>query len=130
MYLRWLRVRMSTDLASEQGSALVDLVGFGVMLQIPILMFATFAISTQQQSFAVESIARHALRAHSLWPVLDSTQEVVLSIARDFGINPERVVWKLSCSPNPNCREVSNTASIEVRYGELVAYASLQFQQN
>lgn len=120
-------MRMSTNLASEQGSALVDLVGFGVLLQIPILMFATFAISTQQQSFAVESIARHALRAHALWPVLDSTEEVVLSIARDFGINPERVVWRLSCSPNANCREANTTATIEVRYGELVAYASQRF---
>ena len=120
-------MKTNTSPTSEHGSAIVDLIGFGVMLQIPILMFATFAISTQQQSFAVESIARHALRAHSLWPVRESTQEVVLEIAKEFGIAPERVNWDLWCTPNPNCLEPSTTARIEVGYGELVAYASQRF---
>jgi hypothetical protein len=120
-------VKSSTDLDSEHGSAIVDLIGFGVLLQIPILMFATFAVSIQQQSFAVESIARHALRVHSLWPVLESTQEVVTAISKDFGINPERVNWTLVCSPNPNCLEPNTVARIEVRYGDLVAYANQRF---
>lgn len=106
---------------------MVDLIGFGVLLQIPILMFATFTISLQQQSFAVESIARHALRAHSLWPGNQSTQEVVASIAKDFGLSADRVGWILSCTPNPNCLEPNTTAQIEVRYGQLVAYASSRF---
>ena len=118
---------MSTSPASEQGSAMVDLIGFGVLLQIPILMFATFAISLQQQSFAVESIARHALRAHALWPVYQSTQEVVAAIATDFGLSIDRVTWNLSCAPNPSCLEPNTTAQIEVRYGQLVAYASSRF---
>jgi hypothetical protein len=105
----------------------VDLIGFGVLLQIPILMFATFAVSLQQQSFAVESIARHALRAHSLLPVNESTQEVVLAISKDFGLSPDRVSWSLQCTPNPNCQEPNTTAQIEVRYGQLVGYASARF---
>ena len=120
-------MKFSTDFESEQGSAIVDLIGFGVLFQIPILMFATFAVSTQQQSFAVEAIARHALRAHSLWPVYESTQEVVLAISKDFGLSPDRVTWNLLCSPNPNCLEANTTARIEVRYGELIAYASQRF---
>ena len=117
-------MRTSTNPASEQGSAIVDLIGFGVLLQIPILMFATFSVSLQQQSFAVEAIARHALRAHSLWPVNESTQEVVVATANDFFLSPDRVSWNLSCTPNPNCLEPNTTAQIEVRYGQLVAYAS------
>jgi hypothetical protein len=120
-------VRTSTNLASEQGSAIVDLVGFGVLLQIPILMFTTFAVSLQHESFAVESIARHALRAHSLWPVNQSTQEVVSAIAKDFGISPDRVRWSLLCTPNPNCLEPKTISLIEVRYGQSVAYASARF---
>ena len=120
-------MKTNTSFSSEQGSAMVDLIGFGVMLQIPILMFATFAASSQQQSFAVESMARHALRAHSLWPDRNNTQLVVLEIAKDFGIAPERVSWKLWCTPNPNCMEPNTTARIEVRYGELVAHASQRF---
>ncbi len=120
-------MRTSTSFRSEQGSALVDLIGFGVLLQIPILVFATFAVSIQQQSFAVESIARHALRAHALWPDSESTKAVIHSIAKDFGIDPARVSWRLWCSPNPNCLEQNTTARIEVRYGELVASASQRF---
>ncbi len=120
-------MRTSTSPASEQGSAMVDLIGFGVLLQIPILMFATFAVSLQQQSFAVESIARHALRAHSLWPVNQSTQEVVATIAKDFGLLADQVSWNISCTPNPKCLEPNTTAQIEVRYGQLVAYASSRF---
>ena len=120
-------MRTSTSLASEQGSAIVDLIGFGVLLQIPILMFATFAVSAQQQSFAVESIARHTLRAHSLWPVRDSTQAVAVAIAKEFGIAPERLQWNIWCTPNPNCLEPNTIARIEVRYGEFVAYASQRF---
>jgi hypothetical protein len=115
---------MNTSCASEQGSAIVDLIGFGVMLQIPILMFATLAISTQHQNFAVESIARHALRAHALSPNSDSAAEVVQAIATDFGLESERLSWNLFCKPNPNCLEPNTIARIEVRYGELVAYAS------
>ena len=120
-------MKSNTSLASEQGSAIVDLIGFGVLLQIPILMFATFAISTQQQSFAVESIARHALRAHSLWPVSQNTSEVVIAISKDFGISADRVSWIISCTPNPNCLAPDTTAQIEVRYGQLVAYAAQRF---
>lgn len=120
-------MKLSTELGAEHGSAIVDLIGFGVLLQIPILMFATFAVSSQQQSMAVESIARHALRSHSLWPVSESTQEVVNAIARDFGLVPDRLSWSLRCNPNPNCLDANTTARIEVRYGQLVAYASQRF---
>jgi hypothetical protein len=120
-------VKTSTSLRAEQGSAMVDLIGFGIMLQIPILVFATIGIQSQQQSFAVESIARHALRAHSLWPVNESTQQVVSEIANDFGIAPQRLQWKILCSPNPNCQVVNTTARIEVRMGDLIAYSSQKF---
>ncbi len=120
-------MKTSTSLRSEQGSAMVDLIGFGILLQIPILMFATVGIQSQQQSFAVESIARHALRAHSLWPVNESTQQVVSEIAKDFGIAPQRLQWRILCSPNPNCQAANTIARIEVRMGDLIAQSIQRF---
>ena len=120
-------MKSNTSLWSEQGSAIVDLVGFGVLLQIPILMFATFAVSTQAQSLAVESIARHALRSHSLLPDLENTKELISSLAKDFGVSESRLSWSLWCVPNPNCLEAVTTARIEVRYGGLVASTSTRF---
>jgi hypothetical protein len=117
-------VKLNTDIRSEQGSAIIDLIGFGVLLQIPILMFATVAIQTQQQSFAVEAIARHALRAHVLWPDRESTAQVVAELAGDFGIALQRLEWNLRCKPDPSCQGAKTTAEIEVRLGDLVAYSS------
>ena len=109
---------------SEGGSAVVDLVGFGVLLQIPILMFASLAIQTQQQSFAVESIARHGLRSFVLWPDYNNTQFLVETLAKDFGVDPRQVVWKIVCKPDPKCTAPKTLAQIEVRLGNLVGYAT------
>jgi hypothetical protein len=120
-------VKCSTKLSSDQGSAIIDLIGFGVLLQIPILMFATLAIQTQQQSFAVEAIARHGLRAHILWPEPESTAQVVSELAADFGIASSRLEWNLICKPDPTCPAKNTIAEIEVRLGGLVAHASQRF---
>lgn len=120
-------MKFSTDIFSEQGSAIVDLIGFGVLLQIPILMFATLAVQTQQQSFAVEAIARHGLRAHVLWPDEVSTTKVVAELAGDFGVSVDRLHWTLHCRPDPSCTRPNTTAEIEVRLGDLVAYSSQRF---
>jgi hypothetical protein len=117
-------VKRSTEIGAEQGSAIVDLIGFGVMLQIPILMFATLAVQTQQHCFAVEAIARHGLRAHVLWPDRASTARVISELVNDFGISPNQVEWVISCVPDPSCLLPKTTAEIEVRFGGLVAYSS------
>jgi hypothetical protein len=120
-------VKLSTEVLSDRGSAIVDLIGFGVLLQIPILMFATLAIQTQQQSFAVEAIARHGLRAHVLWPDEASTALVISELAGDFGISVQRLEWNLRCRPDPSCKSSNTTAEIEVSLGDLVAYSSSRF---
>jgi 3-oxoacyl-[acyl-carrier-protein] synthase III len=117
-------VKLSTEIRAEQGSAIVDLIGFGIMLQIPILMFATLAVQTQQESFAVEAIARHGLRAHVLWPDRESTSKVISELVKDFGISPNRVEWIIYCRPDPSCLLPKTMAEIEVRLGALVAYSS------
>jgi hypothetical protein len=120
-------VKSSINFSSEEGSAILDLIGFGVLLQIPILMFATLAIQTQQQSFAVEAIARHGLRAHVLWPDRTNTEMVILELAQDFGIAANRIFWRLQCKPDPSCQGQNSTAEIEVQIGDLVAYSSQRF---
>ena len=120
-------MKLSTEISSEQGSAIVDLIGFGVLLQIPILMFATLAIQTQQQSFAVEAIARHALRAHVLWPDRASTAQVISELARDFNVSEQALDWTPRCRPDPSCKQPNTTAEIEVRLGALVAYSHQRF---
>lgn len=120
-------MKLNTSLSSEGGSAIVDLIGFGVLLQIPILMFATLAIQTQQQSFAIEAIARHGLRAHVLWPDRTSTAQVISELTHDFGIAATELQWSISCRPDLTCRSSGTFAEIEVRLGGLVAYSTQRF---
>lgn len=117
-------MKLDTEIGSEQGSAIVDLIGFGILLQIPILLFATMAIQTQQQSFAIEAIARHGLRSFALLTDRPSTAAVINQLAIDFGVVPELIKWELNCTPDPNCLIEGTTASLEVRLGELSAYSS------
>jgi len=116
-------VKLSTDFSAEQGSAIIDLIGFGVLLQIPILMFATATLQLQHQSFAIEAIARHALRAHVLWPDQANTAQVVADLAKDFNIDTKSMDWKLSCQPDPGCQLAGSVATFEVSLGALVAYS-------
>ena len=116
-------MKFSTKASCDNGSAIIDLIGFGVLLQIPILMFATAAISTQHQSFALEAIARHAIRAHSLWPDRQNTSQVVMQLASDFGLAYSSLEWELSCRPDTECKKADSIATIEVKLGELSARA-------
>jgi hypothetical protein len=116
-------VKLSTDLFCDKGSAIVDFIGFGVFLQIPVLMFSTFALSIQHQQFALEAIARHGIRAHVLVPDRGSTTRVISELASDFGLNNSDLVWNLSCSPDPNCVETGSMARLQVKLGGLSAEA-------
>lgn len=117
-------MKLNTDLRSDSGSAILELVGFGVLLQIPILMFATLVIQTQQQNFAAEAIARHGLRAHVLWPNRDSTARVIDEIASDFGLSKNEYSWRINCTPNPSCLESQSVVEIQVRLGSVIASSS------
>jgi hypothetical protein len=116
-------VKLSTDLRSDRGSAIVDLIGFGLLLQIPVLMFATFALSTQHQQFALEAIARHGIRAHVLVADKSSTTRVIREIALDFGLKEQDLVWSLSCNPDPKCLAPGSIVRLEIKLGGLSAEA-------
>lgn len=120
-------MRSNTNQLSDEGSAIVDLVAFGVMLQIPILMFATLAISHQQNAIAIEAIARHALRSHVLWPDRQNTTLLVQDLALDFGLDASKLEWQIVCKPNPNCLEENSLAEIHVLFDQLSAYAMQRF---
>jgi hypothetical protein len=116
-------VKLSTDLLGDRGSAIVEFIGFGVLLQIPVLMFSTFALSLQHQQFAIEAIARHAIRAHVLVPDSSNTMRVISELAVDFGIQESDLVWKLKCSPDPKCVEQGSIVRLDVKLGGLSAAA-------
>ena len=120
-------VKLNTSYRSDRGSAIVDLVAFGILLQISILIFATLAISHQQNAIAIEAIARHALRSHVLWPDRENTSLLVQNLTADFGLDPTKLEWKINCKPDPDCQAVNSTAEIYVTFGELSAHGIQRF---
>jgi hypothetical protein len=116
-------VNLSTEIISDRGSAVVDLIGFGVLLQIPVLMFSTFALSVQHQQFALEAIARHGIRAHTLLPDRGNTTRVINELVADFGLRPSDVQWGLSCNPDPKCVQLGSIALFQIKLGGLSAEA-------
>lgn len=116
-------MKFSTDISEDEGSALVEFIGFGLLLQIPVLMFTTFALSLQHQQFALEAIARHGIRAHVLVPDEVSTTKVIHRIAADFGLDPSDLSWLISCTPDPNCVEPGSLVRFEIKLGGLGAEA-------
>jgi hypothetical protein len=116
-------VNLSTEILSERGSAIIDFIGFGVLLQIPVLMFSTFALSVQHQQFALEAIARHGIRAHALIPDRVNTTKVISELVADFGLRQSDIEWNLSCSPDPNCVDSGSIARLQIKLGGLSAEA-------
>jgi hypothetical protein len=116
-------VNLPTDIFSDRGSAVVDFIGFGILLQIPILMFSTFVLSIQHQQFALEAIARHGIRAHVLVPDRENTNRVISELATDFGLKQSDLAWNLSCAPDPKCVEPGSVARLQIKLGGLSAEA-------
>ena len=116
-------MNLSTEILSDRGSAVVDFIGFGVLLKIPVLMFSTFALSVQHQQFALEAIARHGIRAHALVPDKGNTTRVISELMADFGLRPSDIEWTLSCNPDPNCVEPGSIALLQIKLGGLSAEA-------
>ena len=116
-------MKLFTEIANDEGSAIVDFIGFGLLLQIPVLVFTTFALSLQHQQFALEAIARHGIRAHVLVPDNASTTMVIYRIAADFGLEPSGLTWLISCNPDPTCVESGSIVRFEIKLGGLGAEA-------
>lgn len=54
--------RLASLLADESGSAVIELLGFGVLLQVPILVIAGQLLVVQHNQLAAQSLARQLVR--------------------------------------------------------------------
>lgn len=100
----------------DRGSMLIDFLGFGVLLQLPVLLLATQFTSIQSQQLAADSIARHSLRSFVLQGVAIET--TAQEIARDFRLDSEPIV-DLIC--NPDCNSPQSVLRLTVVLGDIRA---------
>lgn len=105
-------------ISSERGSAVLDFVLFGVVIQVGLLIFATQIFGIQANQLAAESISRHGLRAYILSDV--SPEVTSAQVLSDFGISKPAEV-ALNC--DPNCTGANSVISLKVVVGKAEAVA-------
>ncbi|MEN9970155.1 MAG: hypothetical protein RLZZ229_363 [Actinomycetota bacterium] len=76
--------------SNDEGSAVLELIGFGVVLQIPLLALAVQLPNLQLHQLAADSISRNAARAYVLKSI--PLQTTANQIAKDFNLPPGTVV--------------------------------------
>lgn len=85
----------------EQGSALVEFIGLGALLMVPIVYFLLSVFSMQSAAFAASNASAHALQVIQFLPSEQRNQTAVQAIAAltasDFGLGAETITATLSC---------------------------------
>lgn len=108
---------------SESGSAVLEFVGFGLLFQIPMLLFVISVITLQHDQLAAEAITRDVLRSYVL--LNSDPAERALEIAANYKVSPSRLQVTLSCTPQ-NCLEEGAWISVKTMIGRTLATGALQ----
>ena len=108
----------SAKFNDETGSVVLEFLGFGVLLQVPILMFATAVLGLQHDKFAAEAITRDALRSYTLLQIEPSATVAIL--AQAYKVSPDRIRVEMSCWPQ-SCGNPDNWVRVTTRIGTATA---------
>lgn len=105
-------------LRNDAGSAVLEFLGYGLMLQAAVLVGLVSVTNLQSQQLAAESISRHALRAFVLF---DIDPEVTANqLLGDYALGGKPLL-KLSC--NPDCETIGSVLRLRVSLGDARAEA-------
>jgi hypothetical protein len=104
--------------SDESGSVVLEFVGFGLILRVPILMFVTTLLGLQHDQFAAEAITRDALRSYVLLgkPPIETATEV----SQAYRVPMSRVSMVVSCRPH-DCEAGDSWVEITTKVGAVTA---------
>jgi hypothetical protein len=106
--------------SDDGGSALIEFVGFGLLLQVLLLASVIQINGSLQDKILAESIARHSLRSYVLTGV--DVQTSAHEILASFGSAAQPVI-ELSCQPD--CQSSLAKLQILVRVGSAHAKSAV-----
>lgn len=111
------------NLAQDSGSAILEFVGFGLILQVPLLMMSVSFAGVQQTQFAAEAIARHSLRSFVLvgTPVSETAAEIIT----DFRLTTQPNL-QMSCRPVGDCESPGSIITLKVLLGQAQAQSAMR----
>ncbi len=111
---------ISRSLKSDAGSALVEFLVFGLVLQVGVLALFLELSNQQVGQLATESIARHSLRAFVISEI--DPRVTAEQIAADFNLKSEP---KLQLICDPNCFSSGSLLRLRVQLQSAEAEAVL-----
>lgn len=105
----------------DAGSVVLEFIGFGLLLQIPILMAVLALSAAQHDQLVAEAITRDSLRS---FMVIDKNPESTASeVAKVYGVSLDRVHISMSCQDN-DCTKQGNAIHLETKVGLMQAEAN------
>ena len=113
----------SANFKDDRGSAVIEFIGFGLLLQIPLVLFAISLVALQHDQLAAEAITRDSLRSYVL--LNREPLERAQQLAADYRLDPRRILVTITCKPN-DCKEDAAWVFIETRIGLAVSTGALQ----
>lgn len=113
----------SANFKGEEGSAVLEFIGFGLLLQVPMVLFASNLVLLQHDQLAAEAITRDVLRSLVLFDAEPS--ESARESARIYGVSPSRVQVSMSCRPT-DCKREQTWVSVKTQIGAVTASGVIQ----
>lgn len=114
---------------SDRGSAPLEIIGFGVLLMLPIMWFSIDLVGAQNDQFAATAIAEHGLRA---WVQADHPNsqnfEIALrQIATDFHEPTDQVTFEIDCAGINPCAPRGQVVRLAVKVKQASATAAMRW---
>lgn len=113
----------SVNFRGEEGSAVLEFIGFGLLLQVPMVVFASNLVLLQHDQLVAEAITRDVLRSFVLFDAEPSTS--ALEAASLYGVSPSRVKLSMTCRP-VDCKREQTWVSVKTQIGAVSASGVIQ----
>jgi hypothetical protein len=111
------------NFSDEEGSAVLDFIGFGLLLQLPLVMFANNLVMAQHDQLSAEAINRDALRSFVL--LGKEPLATAFELADAYRVPSNRLDMTLACKPT-NCHEEKAWIHLTTRIGDVAASGVIQ----
>jgi hypothetical protein len=104
------------NFSSESGSVVLEFVGFGLLLQVTLLLVILNLGALQHDQLAAEAISRDSLRAFLL--IGKSPNATAAEIAKAYRVDPGSLTITLVCQAD-DCETEGNRVAVVTRIGSV-----------
>lgn len=103
---------------SDAGSVVLEFIGFGVLVQVPLLLASIALTGLQRDQLAADAINRDALRSFTLQG--QAPEVTAAEIAADFNVEQARVNIQMDCADG-DCNSPGVLVRLTTTIGSAIA---------